>query len=87
MEYQNSSLPSEARQKLWDSGLLVRLIQGYVGVDEYNPPSVENGRFRIAVISRSGIKRAGARFLMRGIDDDGHVANYAEVISINTYKT
>ncbi|KAF8368991.1 hypothetical protein PRIPAC_86820, partial [Pristionchus pacificus] len=33
---------------------------------------------RVTLLSRRGIKRAGARYLRRGIDDDANVANFVE---------
>lgn len=33
----------------------------------------------LSLISRLGWKRAGTRFNVRGIDDDGSVANFVEV--------
>jgi hypothetical protein len=35
----------------------------------------------LALISRLGWKRAGARFKTRGVDDQGNVANFVEVCS------
>ena len=35
-------------------------------------------RFDITVISRRSVNRAGLRYLRRGVDDDGHVANAVE---------
>ncbi|KJE94431.1 synaptojanin-PB [Capsaspora owczarzaki ATCC 30864] len=35
-------------------------------------------QIRVAVISRLSCERAGKRFLTRGVDDDGNVANFAE---------
>jgi synaptojanin len=33
----------------------------------------------LSLISRLGWKRAGTRFNTRGVDDDGHTANFVEV--------
>ncbi|GMR54348.1 hypothetical protein PMAYCL1PPCAC_24543 [Pristionchus mayeri] len=33
---------------------------------------------RVTLLSRRGVKRAGARYLRRGIDDDANVANFVE---------
>lgn len=33
----------------------------------------------LSLISRLGWKRAGTRFNTRGVDDDGHCANFVEV--------
>ncbi|KAG7137477.1 Phosphatidylinositide phosphatase SAC2 like protein [Verticillium longisporum] len=39
-------------------------------------------KFLITVISRRSIKRAGLRYLRRGVDEDGHVANAVETEQI-----
>lgn len=39
----------------------------------------------LALISRLGWKRAGARFQTRGVDDEGNVANFVEVRGIATF--
>lgn len=38
--------------------------------------------FLLTLISRRSVKRAGLRYLRRGIDDDGNVANYVETEQI-----
>ena len=53
----------------------VRLIHGYAAIDEYK----QGESLKVGLVSRVGCKRAGARFHTRGIDDEGHVANYVEV--------
>lgn len=44
-------------------------------------------QFDVTVISRRSIKRAGLRYLRRGIDDEGHCANSVETEQILTHKT
>ncbi|KAI8873490.1 DNase I-like protein, partial [Ramicandelaber brevisporus] len=63
------------------AGFMVPLIQGFVGSTSipYNGSSLS-----IAVISRISGNRTGARFLTRGIDDDGNVANEVETETICT---
>ncbi|KAH9435829.1 hypothetical protein MCOR02_004747 [Pyricularia oryzae] len=39
-------------------------------------------RFDITIISRRSVKRAGLRYLRRGIDDDGYAANFVETEQI-----
>lgn len=39
-------------------------------------------RFDITVISRRSVRRAGLRYLRRGIDDDGYAANFVETEQI-----
>jgi hypothetical protein len=52
--------------------LMVRVIHGFVA-ETHSPLG------KLAVISRLGAKRAGTRFLARGVDDDGNVSNFVEV--------
>ncbi|OTA70203.1 hypothetical protein K449DRAFT_320883 [Hypoxylon sp. EC38] len=47
-------------------------------------------KFVITVISRRSTRRAGLRYLRRGIDDNGHAANYVEteqILSTPTWDT
>jgi hypothetical protein len=69
----------------WNSHMLSRLpgsvsspfcrplIRGFVGIDQPNG---------MALISRCGKGHAGTRFNARGVNDDGHVANFVETESI-----
>lgn len=58
-------------------------IQGYVGIFDLPLPAPPGDGTpaigTIALISRLGWKRAGTRFNTRGVDDDGHCANFVEV--------
>lgn len=51
-------------------------IRGYVGVEEVE---IDNEKYDLSVISKLSCQRAGTRFNSRGIDDNGHVANFVEV--------
>ncbi|KAH9835944.1 SAC1-recessive suppressor of secretory defect [Teratosphaeria destructans] len=42
----------------------------------------KQGDFLLTLISRRSISRAGLRYLRRGVDDDGNVANYVETEQI-----
>jgi hypothetical protein len=42
----------------------------------------ETWEFLLTLISRRSIRRAGLRYLRRGVDDDGNVANYVETEQI-----
>jgi hypothetical protein len=47
------------------------------------PPEPSNGKdFLLTLVSRRSIKRAGLRYLRRGIDDDGNAANSVETEQI-----
>lgn len=40
---------------------------------------IDHDRYELSVISKLSCQRAGTRFNSRGIDDNGHVANFVEV--------
>lgn len=52
-------------------GILVALLQGFVGIYHLRET-------QICLLSRLSQKRAGVRFMTRGIDDEGNVANFVE---------
>lgn len=66
-----SRLEKQERRLLDREGLLTKVIQGYVG-------TYTIGQGIISLISRLSWKRAGTRYLSRGIDDEGNVAVFAE---------
>jgi hypothetical protein len=47
-----------------------------------DPSDTKTKDFFLTLISRRSVKRAGLRYLRRGIDDDGNVANYVETEQI-----
>ncbi|PVU96844.1 hypothetical protein BB561_000942 [Smittium simulii] len=60
------------------SNYIINLIQGYVGCFSKPPDLGSNDVLTFMVISRLSADRIGTRFLTRGIDDRGNVANSAE---------
>jgi len=44
--------------------------------------TIKGRSFRYTLISRRSCYRAGTRYNIRGIDDDGHVANFVETEQI-----
>lgn len=63
------------RQRRYDAEhWCLSVIQGYVGLRRI-PGSVP---CQLAVLSRLSTQRAGTRYNMRGIDDDGHAAHFVE---------
>lgn len=56
--------------KAAETGMIVHLIQGYVGLIEE--------KAKICLISRVNCRRCGTRYLTRGLDDEGYVANSVE---------
>ncbi|KAI5783531.1 Endonuclease/exonuclease/phosphatase [Geopyxis carbonaria] len=73
-----------------DSRILTCVIRGFVeSLTIQRPISRNDSRGRIVglpgsltLISRLSCRRAGTRFNSRGIDDDGHVANFVETETI-----
>lgn len=69
-------------QQTFDAGQFIHpIIQGYVGSHDF---TLQGSPVNLMVISRLGFERAGTRFLTRGIDDDGNVANFAETETVWT---
>lgn len=69
-----------SKQSIFDtSGFVVPVIQGFVGVSDF---TLSGNPVTISMVSRLGFARAGTRFNMRGIDDDGNVANFVETETI-----
>jgi hypothetical protein len=71
-----SKLERKRQMDLDRGGFLVLAIRGYVGVEMVD---VDGERYELSVISKLSCQRAGTRFNSRGIDDNGHVANFVEV--------
>jgi hypothetical protein len=80
------SLPPQQREHLDSRRFLIPMIQGFVGAVPLSPSRAPSDTSRstasLALISRLGWKRAGARFRTRGVDDDGNVANFVETETI-----
>ncbi|KAJ3339075.1 inositol polyphosphate 5-phosphatase [Gonapodya sp. JEL0774] len=74
-----SNLFEEERSTLDREGILVALIQGFVGVSTTYIPEIAK-HYKVALISRLSAKRAGTRFSTRGLDDDGYAANFVETV-------
>jgi hypothetical protein len=79
----STDLDDQEKSLLDTSGMLLTLIQGYVGISH---TTLRTQKCKMAVISRLSSKRAGTRFNARGIDDDGNVSNFAESEFILYYK-
>ncbi|CEG46441.1 phosphatidylinositide phosphatase sac1 [Plasmopara halstedii] len=61
-------------QKLYE--WITPMVQAYIEMSEVL--QVQSHSFRLLYISRRSCKRQGMRFTMRGIDQDGNVANFVE---------
>lgn len=59
------------------------MIQGYIGRFEI---FVKGKKLLFSLISRRSTKMAGVRFLARGIDSNGHTANFVETEQIVLYE-
>lgn len=56
-------------------GIVPALINGFVGI---RPVTSYDMEFSYVVVSRKENKRSGCRFIVRGVDMNGNVANFAE---------
>ncbi|KAI7859014.1 SacI homology domain-containing protein [Circinella umbellata] len=74
-----AKLERKKQMDLDRGGFLVFAIRGYVGVESV---TLENEKYELSVISKLSCKRAGTRFNSRGIDDNGHVANFVETETV-----
>ncbi|KAG9323780.1 hypothetical protein KVV02_000833 [Mortierella alpina] len=74
-----SHLDEQEREELDYGGLLVHIIQGYVGCQAFRTQTTQG---QLSVISRLSSKRAGTRYNTRGIDDTGSAANFVETETI-----
>ncbi|EPZ31706.1 DNase I-like protein [Rozella allomycis CSF55] len=70
-----AQLAEEEKRYIDSSALFVLAIQGFVEVCDLK---INGEKSFLAVFSRLSSKRAGTRYNVRGIDDDGNVANFVE---------
>lgn len=70
----------DREKKVLDSDhFLTTVIRGFA---ESSDTTMGHKKARITVISKQSWKRAGTRFNVRGVDDDGNVANFVETETI-----
>eukprot|EP00826_Nyctotherus_ovalis_P066182 TRINITY_DN9761_c0_g3_i2.p1 TRINITY_DN9761_c0_g3~~TRINITY_DN9761_c0_g3_i2.p1 ORF type:complete len:233 (+),score=48.12 TRINITY_DN9761_c0_g3_i2:466-1164(+) len=79
----NRSIARELEEAGGKPRWTVAVIQGYVGVVE---EELKGSSMRLVLISRRRTKKAGTRYNMRGIDDEGNVANMVETEQILLYN-
>ncbi|EFO22572.2 endonuclease/Exonuclease/phosphatase [Loa loa] len=72
------------RYKIDVNEWLLRIICGAVVICQVY---VGQQRATVALISRLSCERVGTRFNVRGVDDDGHVANFVETEQVITLGT
>lgn len=84
-----NQLSSVEKQHLDSSQILTCVIRGFCGTltvpaSAQLLPGARKTRLpsSLTIISRQSSRRAGTRFNSRGIDDDGHVANFVETETI-----
>ncbi|KAF3906420.1 Synaptojanin-1 [Dactylellina cionopaga] len=86
-----SRLPTSTRLALDSTRMLTSAIRGFVetttvsrGIVTVNSQQRQQlyGKTFVTIISRLSCRRAGTRFNSRGMDDDGHVANFVETETI-----
>ncbi|KAK6528858.1 inositol polyphosphate 5-phosphatase, variant 2 [Orbilia ellipsospora] len=85
-----SRLPTSTRMALDSTRILTSAIRGFVetttvsrGILPINSQrGATPGKTFITIISRLSCRRAGTRFNSRGMDDDGHVANFVETETV-----
>lgn len=68
-------LDDKAKQIMDDEGFLTTVIRGFA---ETFPSYIGRMPVNLTMISKQSWKRAGTRFNVRGIDDEGNVANFCE---------
>ncbi|XP_055614835.1 phosphatidylinositide phosphatase SAC2 isoform X2 [Toxorhynchites rutilus septentrionalis] len=72
--------------KLNDASWVLPVVQGFVQVEQC---VIGNECFTLALVSRRSRYRAGTRYKRRGVDEDGHCANYVEteqVLSLRQHQ-
>lgn len=67
-----------------DPAWIMPIIQGFVQIENC---VINNECFTLALVSRRSRHRAGTRYKRRGVDENGHVANYVETEQILTFRS
>ncbi|KAJ2941353.1 hypothetical protein O0L34_g3553 [Tuta absoluta] len=91
-DFHKMSLHSRAHPNFLWNGFLLRdysapqfgkfalpLIQGFVSI---NKATINGHQITWSIVSRRSVNRAGTRHFMRGVDAQGHVANFVETEQI-----
>ncbi|SAM08738.1 hypothetical protein [Absidia glauca] len=78
LDFRNK-LDKRKQMDLDRGGFLVFAIRGYVGIKTIMDGSE---KYELSTVSKLSCKRAGTRFNSRGIDDNGHVANFVETETV-----
>ncbi|CAL2030677.1 unnamed protein product [Caenorhabditis brenneri] len=75
----NGYLMSQIRQVPGAERYTLPVIHGFIGQNRVN---VNGKEIKLTIISRRSIYRAGVRFYKRGVDAEGHAANFVETEQI-----
>ena len=79
----NHNLYKKFFEKNVDKIWMVPTICGYVGITNQ---IVSDNTLSLILIARRSVYHAGTRYNTRGIDDDGHCANYVEIEQMLKYQ-
>ncbi|KAF2864958.1 SacI domain-containing protein [Massariosphaeria phaeospora] len=86
-----SSTPNDIQLESWHENKAEDADANQANTTETSKPDPSNGKdFLLTLISRRSTKRAGLRYLRRGVDDEGSVANSVEteqILSSSTWDT
>ena len=63
---------------------ILPVIDGYIDSESFDGEASDNGTYIFILISRRDCMRTGSRFLTRGADIEGNVANFVETEQIIT---
>uniref|UniRef100_A0A667ZT82 SAC1 like phosphatidylinositide phosphatase b n=1 Tax=Myripristis murdjan TaxID=586833 RepID=A0A667ZT82_9TELE len=86
-EFQEMSLLERADQRfVWNGHLLREFIAQYHSVITMKSCCINGKVFEWNIISRRSCFRAGVRYYVRGIDSEGHAANFVETEQIVQYN-
>lgn len=75
----NGHLLKDLRSVAGADRFLLPVIHGFFGQQRFN---VNGNSFKMTILSRRSIFRAGVRFHKRGVDTEGHAANFVETEQI-----
>ncbi|CAI5439144.1 unnamed protein product [Caenorhabditis angaria] len=91
--FQTSSMMDRASDRFIWNGYLLTQIRSVSGAEKFTLPiihgffgqtklQINGSSIKLTIISRRSIYRAGVRFYKRGVDNDGHAANFVETEQI-----
>ncbi|CAD6186140.1 unnamed protein product [Caenorhabditis auriculariae] len=95
--FRASSMADNASERFVWNGHLLKQIRATAGTERFCLPvmhgffgqtrsTINNRTFKLTLISRRSIYRAGVRYYKRGVDVDGHAANFVETEQIVEFE-